>query len=106
VPGGPGSAGSPAETNLSSQAIDLRGWTLSDTHRGPLDIGTVLDAGQRVLQPGDAVAVQPLAPLQLSNRGGVIVLYQPDGKRLDRLCDTQRDVEERRGRPLVFAYSY
>ena len=70
--------------NLSNETIDLDGWTLSDTKRQPLPLNDVLD--NLSLSPGEAVRVQPLNPLMLSNKGGTIILYdQEQDRRIDRV---------------------
>lgn len=81
--------------NLSSEPVNLEGWRLSDTKHEPLQLNSVLKEQQRILQPGEAVRIQPLNPVMLSNRGGVISLYDNHGKgrRIDRVRYTERDVE-------------
>ena len=81
--------------NLSSEPVNLEGWTLSDTKHDPLQLNSVLQEQQRILEPGEAVRIQPLSPVMLSNRGGVISLYdnQGKGRRIDRVRYTGRDVE-------------
>ncbi|MBE9211458.1 DNA/RNA non-specific endonuclease [Plectonema cf. radiosum LEGE 06105] len=81
--------------NLSSEPVNLEGWTLSDTKHEPLQLNSILKEQQRTLKPGEAVRIQPLNPVMLSNRGGVISLYdnQGKGRRIDRVSYTARDVE-------------
>ena len=82
--------------NLSAGPVDMAGWTLSDLRRQSL----ILDA---TLPPGEALRVgPPLAPLMLGNKGGVIVLRNANGDRIDRVRYTseQGKIE---GRPVVFA---
>ena len=82
--------------NLSGGPVNMAGWTLSDLRRQSLK----LDA---TLQPGEALRVgPPLAPLMLGNKGGVIVLRNANGDRIDRVRYTseQGKIE---GRPVVFA---
>ena len=94
--------------NLSDQDVDLDGWTLTDTKRAPLDIGTAVDARGRVLSPGEAVAIKPISPLMLANTGGVIALHaKPEpgearGKRVDRVKYSE-DGARRAGVPVIFA---
>ncbi|MGB6298047.1 MAG: endonuclease, partial [Rivularia sp. (in: cyanobacteria)] len=68
----------------------------SDTKHEALQLNSILKEQQRILQPGEAVRIQPLSPVMLSNRGGVISLYdnQGKGRRIDRVRYTQRDVEQ------------
>ncbi|MEO1560586.1 MAG: DNA/RNA non-specific endonuclease, partial [Cyanobacteria bacterium J06632_19] len=81
--------------NLSLEPVNLEGWRLSDTKREPLQLNSVLNEQQRILQPGEALRIQPLSPVMLSNRGGVISLYdnQGTGRRIDRVRYSERDVE-------------
>ncbi len=85
--------------NLSSESVNLEGWTLSDTKREPLQLNSILNEQQRILQPGEALRIQPLSPVMLSNRGGVISLYdkpqsnQGKGRRIDRVHYTGKDAE-------------
>lgn len=95
--------------NLSADDIDLNGWTLSDAKRPPLDLGKVLDTNRRILHPGEAVRVQPVEPLLLSNNGGVILLFEKprsgetQGRRIDRVHYTPEQTKPE-GKPIVFAY--
>lgn len=95
--------------NLSADAIDLEGWTLSDMKRKPLNLGKALKPDKRVLGPGEAVRVQPVEPLILSNRGGVITLYDKPtermskGRRIDRVRYTKEQASAE-GAPIIFAY--
>ena len=94
--------------NLMNIEVDLDGWTLVDSKDRSLDLGTAIDDSQRVLRPGQAVAVQPIAPLMLSNAGGAISLYEKpatvgaDGRRVDRVHFTRKEasIEDQ---VLVFA---
>ena len=86
--------------NLSNEAVNLEGWTLSDTKHEPLQLNQVLSESERILQPGEAVRIQPLSPVMLSNRGGVISLYeqqlpnQSKGRRIDRVHYTPEEAEK------------
>ncbi|MEO1765485.1 MAG: endonuclease, partial [Cyanobacteria bacterium J06629_18] len=66
-----------------------------DTKHEPLQRNSVLKEEQRILKPGEAVKINPLSPVMLSNRGGVISLYdnQGKGRRIDRVRYSERDVE-------------
>ena len=47
--------------------------------------------------------MQPLSPLTLANKGGVIQLFNADGDRIDRVrYDGKQGKTE--GRPIIFAY--
>ena len=82
--------------NLENQEVDLEGWTVSDTKRQPKPL-----TGK--LGPGEALRIQPIAPLTLANSGGVIELFNAAGNRIDRVKhDKNRGKIE--GRPIVFAY--
>jgi len=81
--------------NLTTDTVDLDGWQLRDTRRPPKPL-----TGR--LGPGEAVRVQPLDPLMLTNSGGVIELFQPDGCRVDRVKYTREQAGA--GKPVIFAY--
>ncbi len=93
--------------NLSDAKVDLKGWTLSDMQRPPLSLSKVLTKDERILLPGQAVRVQPVGPVVLSNRNGVIALYDPPskqfkkGRRIDRVSYSQAQAS-REGVPIVF----
>lgn len=95
--------------NLGAVPVDLTGWMLSDTLRRPLVLGAGVLGGDAVLQPGQAAAVRPVAPLRLANSGGTLALFQPPGEgeergpRVDRVSWTEGEGREQ-GRPVVFAY--
>lgn len=98
-----------AIANYSNNEVDLDGWTLSDTKREPLDLGSVLAEDQRVLGPGESIRVKPVAPLQLANHGGVIALYaKPElgdsgPRRISRIKYGKQGAS-RAGIPVVFGY--
>lgn len=85
--------------NLSSQPVNLEGWTLSDAKHEPLQLNLILNEQERILQPGEALQIKPLSPVMLSNNGGVISLYdkpqgnQSKGRRVDRVRYTSKDAE-------------
>ncbi|MEL6469490.1 MAG: DNA/RNA non-specific endonuclease [Cyanobacteria bacterium J06623_4] len=93
--------------NLSTEEVDLTGWTLSDMRREPLELSNALEKSDRILQPGQAVRIQPVEPVILSNRSGVITLYdQPTqkhkkGRRIDRVHYTKEQAS-REGVPIIF----
>ncbi|KPQ34969.1 MAG: endonuclease G, mitochondrial [Phormidesmis priestleyi Ana] len=93
--------------NLSNREVDLTGWTLSDMRRPRLNLSKALTQDKRLLLPGQAVRVQPVAPMMLSNNSGVIALYDPPseqfnkGRRIDRVSYTQAQAS-RKGVPIVF----
>ena len=93
--------------NLSNDTVNLEGWTLSDMKRKPLDLSNVLSESKRVLQAGEAVRIQPLNPIRLSNQGGVIALYdkpqdgQAKGRRIDRVHYSKEDAQQQ-GTPILF----
>ena len=70
--------------NTSPAAIDLAGWALLDKlkNRQPL-AGTI--------GPGETLLVRVQAPLQLSNKGGIITLLNDDGLRVDGVSYTGPD---------------
>jgi len=81
--------------NLTAATVDLDGWHLSDTKRPARRLTGSLG-------PGEAVRVQPLAPLALANAGGVIELFHADGRRVDRVKYGAREAGA--GKPVIFAY--
>lgn len=91
--------------NQSNEIINLDGWTLSDTKRESLILNSSLE--NLSLSPGEAVRIQPLNPLMLSNSGGTIVLYekplsgQAKGRRIDRVHYTQEQARQQ-GVPIRF----
>ncbi len=93
--------------NLSNDSVNLDSWTLSDLKREPLNLNNVLSASKLMLQSGEAVRIQPLNPIMLSNRGGTIALYDKPqaghtkGKRIDRVHYTQEDASSQ-GTPVSF----
>ncbi len=82
--------------NLSNETVDLKGWTLSDTRRSPLEL-----SGK--LEPGQSQTVKPVSPLQLGNNGGIIELYNDQKHRIDRVKYTAAEAVHE-GRPVIFAY--
>ena len=60
----------------SNREVDLTGWTLSDMRRPRLNLSKALTQDKRLLLPGQAVRVQPVAPMMLSNNSGVIALLR------------------------------
>ncbi|MEA5541958.1 DNA/RNA non-specific endonuclease [Limnoraphis robusta Tam1] len=95
--------------NLSNEPVNLEGWTLSNTKHEPLQLNQVLKESERILQPGEAVRIQPLSPVMLSNQGGVISLYekpqpnQSKGIRVDRVQYSLKEAEQQ-GIPVRFLY--
>ncbi|MEL6900354.1 MAG: DNA/RNA non-specific endonuclease [Cyanobacteria bacterium J06606_4] len=93
--------------NLSTEEVDLTGWTLSDMRREPLALSEALEKSDRTLQPGQAVRIQPVEPVILSNRSGVITLYDrptkkyKKGRRIDRVHYTKEQAS-REGVPIIF----
>lgn len=93
--------------NLSDKAVDLTGWTLSDMRREPLNLSSVLSGDRLTLQPGEAVRVQPVEPVILSNKSGVIALHeQPteqfsQGRRIDRVHYSKAQAAKE-GVPIIF----
>ncbi|MEM9089312.1 MAG: DNA/RNA non-specific endonuclease [Cyanobacteria bacterium P01_F01_bin.53] len=93
--------------NLDDKEVDLTGWTISDKRNGTLELSTALKKKERVLQPGEAVRIQPVEPVILSNRSGVITLFdQPakkskQGRRIDRVHYTKAQASQE-GVPIRF----
>ncbi|MEL7051791.1 MAG: endonuclease, partial [Cyanobacteria bacterium J06588_5] len=93
--------------NLSREEVDLTGWSLSDMRRDPLNLSDALESGKRVLLPGEAIRIQPVEPVILSNRSGVIALHEPTsenfpkGRRIDRVHYSSQQAR-REGVPIIF----
>lgn len=93
--------------NLSTEAVDLSGWSLSDRVQSSLSLSDALPTEKRTLLPGEAVRVQPVSPVVLGNRSGVIALYEaptdefPKGRRIDRVHYTQVQASKE-GEPIIF----
>lgn len=93
--------------NLWSVEVDLTGWTLSDRVQDSLSLSDVLPPEKRILLPGEAVRIQPVAPIILGNRGGVIALYDmpseefPQGRRIDRV-HYNKEQAGHEGVPIIF----
>ncbi|MEO0869701.1 MAG: DNA/RNA non-specific endonuclease [Cyanobacteria bacterium J06642_11] len=93
--------------NLSAEDVDLEGWTLSDARRDSLNLGSALSDEQRILKSGEAVRVQPIEPVILSNRSGVITLHEPPsqqfskGRRIDRVHYTKEQARKE-GKAIIF----
>ena len=88
--------------NLDNKDIDLSKWTLktipnhtveSKKQFPQLELGTVLPKNRRLLGHGEAIRVQPIAPLQLNNRGATIVLKDDAKRQIDRVKYTRSDVK-------------
>ena len=86
--------------NLSSKSVNLEGWTLQVGKHEPLKLETVLSKTELILPPGEAVKVKPLSPVMLSNKGGIINLYekpqanQNKGRHIDRVRYTAEDADK------------
>ena len=81
--------------NLTSQPIDLSAWTLRDLKRAP-------KALSGTLAPGEAKSIGPLKPLMLSNKGGIIELWDGD-HRIDRVDYAEAEVKKK-DVPVIFIY--
>eukprot|EP00188_Purpureofilum_apyrenoidigerum_P004059 Plantae.Rhodophyta-Purpureofilum_apyrenoidigerum.ctg4436.p1 GENE.Plantae.Rhodophyta-Purpureofilum_apyrenoidigerum.ctg4436~~Plantae.Rhodophyta-Purpureofilum_apyrenoidigerum.ctg4436.p1 ORF type:complete len:486 (-),score=45.38 Plantae.Rhodophyta-Purpureofilum_apyrenoidigerum.ctg4436:643-2100(-) len=83
--------------NFGPRAINMSGWSLSDTKRDPLAI-------QGILYPGEALRIAPLqSQLQLSNAGGQIELLGPSGQVVDRVEYSRRGNDISEGFPTIFS---
>jgi hypothetical protein len=85
--------------NASPDAIGLTGWSILDGQKRRM----VLDA--QTLGAGDTIRIPVAPPVQLSNRGGLITLLDPDGLKADGVAYTvayTKDQAEAEGWRLVF----
>lgn len=62
--------------NTSPSKVDLGGWVLADKNKNKLPLAGAVD-------PGSAVRITVAAPMQLSNKGGSITLFDASGKVVD-----------------------
>ncbi|MCP4685657.1 MAG: endonuclease [bacterium] len=85
--------------NLEPKDVNIGGWKLLDKENRELTLQP------RVLAPGEAVAIKPLSPVRLSNKGGTIILHNEQGERIDRIKYTKQEAKVE-GRPMIFAYRY
>ena len=83
--------------NLSADPVSLDGWTLRDR----------LDRVRRLtgtIGPGEAVRIQPVAPIAFANdKRGFIQLVDDQGRQIDRVPYTRQQAQHE-GKPVVFAY--
>ena len=80
--------------NLGSDMVDLNNWTLWDNSDNAYTIKNVK------LDPGESVVIKQISPIQLSNTGDVIKLFDSAGSRIDWVNYTKRMVEK--GVPVSF----
>lgn len=80
--------------NLSDQKIDLKGWRLEDPEAS-------LELSGKI-NPGEAIRISPLNPIELGNRGGSISLFNNKGERIDRVKYPQQN-ETTENVPVIFA---
>ncbi|WP_051906355.1 lamin tail domain-containing protein [Methylomarinum vadi] len=87
--------------NLGSETVDITGWTLSDNSYKKLLLDNVLtDPNERIMHPGESVAIKDISPVQLSNNQDIIMLCDSTGARIDRVNYNKRMVQS--GKPVVF----
>ena len=80
--------------NLSNEKIDLEGWKLTDPEAS-LEL-------KGEINPGEAIRISPLLPIELGNRGGTISLFNNKGERIDRVKYPQQN-QETENVPVIFA---
>lgn len=82
--------------NCSPQEVELEGWKLVDKNSNE----EVLD---NFLIPAGGTVVIPLveSPVQLSNKGGLILLYNQEGQKIDSVSYTKTEVRQQ-GWTVVF----
>ena len=82
--------------NTTPETIDLDGWAIADRNKKRSDLdGPTLGAGEAVAVRLDGQGAQ------LSNKGGIITLLDPEGLKIDGVAYT-RDQARRQGWTLVF----
>ena len=87
--------------NFSGETIDFADWQLHDARGNTRRLGDAVD-GSCVVIPGGALVVANLTPVILGNKGGVIILLNPEGQRVDRVNYHETDVK--RNQPVNFFY--
>ena len=94
--------------NLSNKKMNIAGWELevlpnykvrSHKKKGRVKIKELLNSNKINLSPGESVCVKPIKPLQLVNTGGTIVLFDGNGRQVDRVKYTKQQVKI--GKPVV-----
>ena len=88
-----------------SEIEALTGWTLSDDKREVLELEAIAQS-RLILRSGEAIRVQPIEPLMLSNGGGTITLMKRDeegqSQRMDRVRYTKQQASIENV-PLIFS---
>jgi len=87
--------------NFTGEEVDLSAWTLADAKNRQVKISDVVTAGLKV-PAGGSLVVKPLGDVILPNKGGVIILRNADGERVDRVNYHAIDVKP--GATLNFFY--
>jgi uncharacterized protein YukJ len=72
--------------NTSPQSINLTGWQLKDKMKNGMPLSGSLAAGQ-------TVQVKVQAPMQLSNKGGIITVLDADGLKIDGVSYTNAQAD-------------
>src|SRR5690606_6883030 len=72
--------------NTSNRDIDLTGWSLADKQKSKMPLSGVLGAGLTL-----RVEVRP--PMVLSNKGGLITLLDPQGRKVHGVSYTKKQAE-------------
>jgi len=80
--------------NTGTSAIDLAGWHLVDKQKARMPLSGPLPAG-------GVIQVRVVAPVALSNKGGLISLLDPQGRKVDGVSYT-KDQARNPGWTLVF----
>jgi endonuclease G len=85
--------------NLETQPVDLAGWTLTDKQKGKTTL-------KGVVQPGESKTFRSstgLLPVKLPADGGLLILLNAAGERVDRVDYTKKDVRRAKDQPIFFA---
>lgn len=91
---GPVEAETVTIVNASPDDIDLSGWKLSDRNKNQFALSGALASG-------DSLRVKIAAPMQLSNKGGKITLFDAAGKVVDGVSYTKEQASKA-GWSIVF----
>ncbi len=82
--------------NTTPEAIDLKGWGIADKNKKKVTlVGPILGPGETT------TLILSGSGAQLSNKGGIITLFDPHGIKIDGVAYTKSQVKKQ-GWTLVF----
>lgn len=90
-------------SNFSGEIVNLAEWELSDAKNRKIKVSdTTIVSGTQEIAPGGSIVVKGLSPMRLPNKGGVIILKNTEGQRVERVNYHEEDVSK--GKPVNFYY--